>query len=105
MGLRRARGGDSSDQSVEKYFGAALHACGPGKPFTYRGRKKGPISTENYAKRVEQNREFGIVDQYVRRSSGGWYGGNELDIVHLDGSELDIVHLDRSLHHLLFFFV
>jgi hypothetical protein len=22
----------------------------------------------------------------------GWYGGNELDIVHLDGSELDIVH-------------
>jgi len=61
---------DSSDQPVEKYFGAAR--LWPWEIIYYRRRKKGPISTENYAKRLEQNKEFGIVDQYVRSSSGWW---------------------------------
>ncbi|OQU85068.1 serine/arginine-rich splicing factor 4-like isoform X2 [Sorghum bicolor] len=65
-----AQEGDSSDQSVEKYFGAAR--LWPWEIIYYRRRKKGPISTENYAKRLEQNKEFGIVDQYVRSSSGWW---------------------------------
>ncbi|WVZ75135.1 hypothetical protein U9M48_023222 [Paspalum notatum var. saurae] len=64
------RGVDSSDQSVERYFGAAR--LWPWEIIYYRRRKKGPISTENYAKRLEQNKEFGIVDQYVRSSSGWW---------------------------------
>ncbi|CAN6272930.1 unnamed protein product [Urochloa humidicola] len=61
---------DSSDQPVEKYFGAAR--LWPWEIIYYRRHKKGPISTENYAKRLEQNKEFGIVDQYVRSSSGWW---------------------------------
>ncbi|RCV06683.1 hypothetical protein SETIT_1G182600v2 [Setaria italica] len=61
---------NSSDQPVEKYFGAAR--LWPWEIIYYRRRKKGPISTENYAKRVEQNKEFGIVDQYVRSSTGWW---------------------------------
>ncbi|KAL6634223.1 hypothetical protein ACP70R_026894 [Stipagrostis hirtigluma subsp. patula] len=61
---------DSSDQSVEKYFGAAR--LWPWEIIYYRRLKKGPISTENYAKRLEQNKEYGIVDQYVRSSSGWW---------------------------------
>ncbi|KAJ1279403.1 hypothetical protein BS78_04G153700 [Paspalum vaginatum] len=65
-----AREVDSSDQSVERYFGAAR--LWPWEIIYYRRRKKGPISTENYAKRLEQNKEFGIVDQYVRSSSGWW---------------------------------
>ncbi|GAU39127.1 hypothetical protein TSUD_23060 [Trifolium subterraneum] len=36
----------------------------------YRRLKKGPISIENYARRVAQNQEFGIVDKYIRSSSG-----------------------------------
>jgi phage regulator Rha-like protein len=36
----------------------------------YRRLKKGLISIENYARRVDQNREFGIVDKYIRSSSG-----------------------------------
>lgn len=65
-----AQEGDSSDQPVEKYFGAAR--LWPWEIIHYRRRKKGPISTENYAKRLEQNKEFDIVDQYVRSSSGWW---------------------------------
>ncbi|TVU29861.1 hypothetical protein EJB05_21449 [Eragrostis curvula] len=61
---------DSLDQPVEKYFGAAR--LWPWEIIYYRRLKKGPISTENYAKRLEQNKEFGIVDQYVRSSSGWW---------------------------------
>ncbi|CAN6231864.1 unnamed protein product [Urochloa humidicola] len=61
---------DSSDQPVEKYFGAAR--LWPWEIIYYRRRKKGAISIENYAKRLEQNKEFGIVDQYVRSSSGWW---------------------------------
>ncbi|CAM0872157.1 unnamed protein product [Alopecurus aequalis] len=59
-----------SDQAVENYFGAAR--LWPWEIIYYRRCKKGPISTENYAKRLEQNKEFGIVDQYVRSSSGWW---------------------------------
>lgn len=58
------------NQPVEKFFGAAR--LWPWEIIYYRRRKKGPISIENYAKRVEQNKEFGIVDQYVRSSSGWW---------------------------------
>jgi hypothetical protein len=61
---------DSLDQPVEKYLGAAR--LWPWEIIYYRQLKKGSISTENYAKRLEQNKEFGIVDQYVRSSSGWW---------------------------------
>lgn len=59
-----------TNQPVEDYFGAAR--LWPWQIIYYRRCKKGPISTENYAKRLEQNKEFGIVDQYVRSSSGWW---------------------------------
>ncbi|XP_062219235.1 uncharacterized protein LOC133919042 [Phragmites australis] len=66
----KAQDVDLSDQPVEKYFGAAR--LWPWEIINYRRLKKGPISTENYAKRLEQNKEYGIVDQYVRSSSGWW---------------------------------
>jgi hypothetical protein len=59
-----------SNEPVENYFGAAR--LWPWEIIYYRRCKKGPISTENYAKRLEQNKEFGIVDEYVRSSSGWW---------------------------------
>ncbi|KAH0451002.1 hypothetical protein IEQ34_021694 [Dendrobium chrysotoxum] len=59
---------DELDISVEGYFGAAR--LWPWEMIYYRRLKRGPISTENYAKRLEQNREFGIVDKYIRSSSG-----------------------------------
>jgi hypothetical protein len=59
-----------SNEPVENYFGAAR--LWPWEIIYYRQCKKGPISTENYAKRLEQNKEFGIVDEYVRSSSGWW---------------------------------
>ncbi|XP_073099561.1 uncharacterized protein [Elaeis guineensis] len=54
--------------SIEEYFGAAR--LWPWEMIYYRRSKKGPISTENYVRRLEQNREFGIVDKYIRSSSG-----------------------------------
>jgi hypothetical protein len=65
-----ARGTDLLNQPVEKYFGAAR--LWPWEVIYYRKLKKGPISTENYAKRLEQNKEYSIVDRYVRSSSGWW---------------------------------
>ncbi|KAJ0973376.1 hypothetical protein J5N97_021335 [Dioscorea zingiberensis] len=59
---------DESGISVEKYFGAAR--LWPWEMIYFRRMKKGAISTENYAKRLEQNQEFGIVDKYIRSSSG-----------------------------------
>ncbi|KAK1300568.1 hypothetical protein QJS10_CPB13g01525 [Acorus calamus] len=59
---------DDEDKPVGSYFGSAR--LWPWEMIYYRRLKKGPISTENYARRVEQNREFGIVDKYVRSSSG-----------------------------------
>ncbi|OVA06453.1 RNA recognition motif domain [Macleaya cordata] len=53
---------------VETYFGSAR--LWPWEVIYYRRLRKGPISTENYARRIAQNREFGIVDKYVRSSSG-----------------------------------
>ncbi|KAK2655618.1 hypothetical protein Ddye_008670 [Dipteronia dyeriana] len=52
----------------DTYFGSAR--LWPWQIIYYRRLKKGPISMENYARRVSQNQEFGIVDQYVRSSSG-----------------------------------
>ncbi|KAK6244461.1 hypothetical protein QUC31_010870 [Theobroma cacao] len=54
--------------SAEAYFGCAC--LWPWEIVYYRRLKKGPISTENYARRVAQNKEFGIVDKYIRSSSG-----------------------------------
>ncbi|XWS59417.1 hypothetical protein CRYUN_Cryun08bG0120200 [Craigia yunnanensis] len=54
--------------SAEAYFGSAR--LWPWEIVYYRRLKKGPISTENYARRVAQNKEFGIVDRYIRSSSG-----------------------------------
>ncbi|OMO82491.1 hypothetical protein CCACVL1_11936 [Corchorus capsularis] len=59
--------------SSEAFFGSAR--LWPWEIIYYRRLKKGPISTENYARRVAQNKEFGIVDKYIR-SSSGW--GEEL---------------------------
>jgi hypothetical protein len=69
---------DSLDQPVEKYFGAARHW--PWEIIYYRRLKKGPISTENYAKRLEQNKGFGTVDQYVR----GWWEQLEVTLYQSD---------------------
>lgn len=53
---------------VEAFFGSAR--LWPWEIIYYRRLKKGPISVENYARRLSQNDEFGIVDKYVRSSSG-----------------------------------
>ncbi|XP_043698220.1 serine/arginine-rich splicing factor 4-like [Telopea speciosissima] len=53
---------------MEVVFGSAR--LWPWESIYYRRLKKGPITTENYARRVAQNLEFGIVDKYVRSSSG-----------------------------------
>lgn len=53
---------------VNAFFGAAR--LWPWEIIHYRRLKKGPISTENYARRIEQNKEFCIVDKYIRSSSG-----------------------------------
>ncbi|KAF4396948.1 hypothetical protein F8388_004916 [Cannabis sativa] len=54
--------------SLESYFGSAR--LWPWQSIYYRRMRKGPVSVENYAKRVAQNQEFGIVDKYIRSSSG-----------------------------------
>lgn len=56
------------DLPAEAFFGSAR--LWPWEIIYYRRLKKGPISIENYAQRVSQNKEFGIVDKYVRSSSG-----------------------------------
>ncbi|XWS56044.1 hypothetical protein CRYUN_Cryun09bG0052800 [Craigia yunnanensis] len=54
--------------SAEAYFSSSR--LWPWEIIYYRRLKKGPISTENYATRVAQNKDFGIVDKYIRSSSG-----------------------------------
>lgn len=56
------------NSTMDSFFGAAR--LWPWHIIYYRRLKKGPISTENYARRVAQNQEFGIVDKYIRSSSG-----------------------------------
>ncbi|KAJ0028706.1 hypothetical protein Pint_36123 [Pistacia integerrima] len=53
---------------VGDYFGSSR--LWPWEMIYYRRLKKGPISTENYSRRVAQNQEFGIIDKYIRSSSG-----------------------------------
>lgn len=53
---------------VEAFFGSAR--LWPWEIIYYRKLKKGLISVENYARRLSQNDEFGIVDKYIRSSSG-----------------------------------
>lgn len=53
---------------VEDYFGSSR--SWPWEIIYYRRLKKGPISTGNYSRRLAQNQEFGIVDKYIRGSSG-----------------------------------
>uniref|UniRef100_A0A5B7B7B2 Putative serine/arginine-rich splicing factor 4-like n=1 Tax=Davidia involucrata TaxID=16924 RepID=A0A5B7B7B2_DAVIN len=59
---------NEKDLPVEAYFGSAR--LWPWEIIYYRRLRKGPISTENYAQRIAQNKEFGIVDKYIRSSSG-----------------------------------
>ncbi|XP_061352238.1 uncharacterized protein LOC133297162 [Gastrolobium bilobum] len=59
---------DEKNLTMDAFFGSAR--LWPWHIVYYRRLKKGPISTENYARRVAQNQEFGIVDKYVRSSSG-----------------------------------
>ncbi|XP_041025104.1 serine-arginine protein 55-like [Juglans microcarpa x Juglans regia] len=54
--------------SIEAYFGSA--SLWPWEIIYFRRLKKGPMSIENYARRVAQNKEFCIVDKYIRSSSG-----------------------------------
>ncbi|GJM85177.1 hypothetical protein PR202_ga01605 [Eleusine coracana subsp. coracana] len=70
---------ESLDQPVEKYFGAAR--LWPWEIIYYRRLKKGPISTENYARRLEQNKEFGIVDQLSNGQLRGPEIGNRLRLL------------------------
>ncbi|XP_020529377.1 serine/arginine-rich splicing factor 4 isoform X2 [Amborella trichopoda] len=49
----------------------------PWEVIYHRRLKKGPISTENYERRLAENREFSIIDKYVRSSSGWGEHGNE----------------------------
>lgn len=58
---------DEKDLPPEIYFGSAR--LWPWEVIYYRRLKKGPISKENYARRLAQNEEFGIVDKYIRSSS------------------------------------
>ncbi|XP_054804267.1 uncharacterized protein LOC129307356 [Prosopis cineraria] len=59
---------DEENLAVDDLFGSAR--LWPWHIIYYRRLKKGPISVENYARRVAQNQEFGIIDKYVRSSSG-----------------------------------
>ncbi|KAL3623434.1 hypothetical protein CASFOL_032250 [Castilleja foliolosa] len=59
---------NKKDLPVETYFGSAR--LWPWEMVYYRRLKKGSISTENYSRRVAQNQEFGIVDKFIRSSSG-----------------------------------
>ncbi|KAJ8899131.1 hypothetical protein K2173_010620 [Erythroxylum novogranatense] len=59
---------EHKNHTAEAYFGSAR--LWPWEIIYYRRLKKGPITVENYARRIEQNREFGIIDKYVRSSSG-----------------------------------
>ncbi|KAK4272697.1 hypothetical protein QN277_021215 [Acacia crassicarpa] len=54
--------------AADAFFGCAR--LWPWHIIYHRRLKKGPISVENYARRVAQNQEFGIVDKYIRSSSG-----------------------------------
>lgn len=65
---------NKKDLPVETYFGSAR--SWPWQIIYYRRLKKGPISAENYSRRIAQNKEFGIVDKYIRGSSG-WGELNE----------------------------
>ncbi|KAL6585492.1 hypothetical protein OROMI_002136 [Orobanche minor] len=56
------------DLPVESFFGSAR--LWPWEMLYYRRLKKGRISAENYSRRIAQNQEFGIVDKYIRGSSG-----------------------------------
>lgn len=81
-----------------------LLARGPGKPFTYRGRKEGPISSENYAKPLEQNREFGIVDQCVRSSSvAGTVGTNLISCIWMEVNLISCIWIEVCI--IFFFFL
>lgn len=53
---------------IENYLGCAR--LWPWEIIYYRRLKKGVISVENYARRVSQNQQFGIIDKYIRSSSG-----------------------------------
>ncbi|KAL2323037.1 hypothetical protein Fmac_027416 [Flemingia macrophylla] len=59
---------DEDNLTIDAFFGCAR--LWPWHIVYYRRLKKGPISTENYARRIAQNQEFGIVDKYIRSSSG-----------------------------------
>nr|GMD89749.1 serine/arginine-rich splicing factor 4-like isoform X1 [Ipomoea batatas] len=56
------------DLPIEDCLGCAR--LWPWEIIYYRRYKNGHISTENYTRRLAQNKEFGIVDKYVRSSSG-----------------------------------
>jgi len=56
--------------SVESNIGAAR--LWPWEVILYRRLKRGAVSTANYARRMSQNKMFGIVDKYIRSSSGWW---------------------------------
>ncbi|XP_051113966.1 uncharacterized protein LOC127239729 [Andrographis paniculata] len=59
---------NGKEMAVDRYFGSAR--LWPWEIIYYRRLKKGSISAENYSRRMAQNEQFGIVDRYVRCSSG-----------------------------------
>lgn len=72
--LHHSRGMSIEDaehgSSVESNIGAAR--LWPWEVILYRRLKRGAISTANYSRRMSQNKMFGIVDKYIRSSSGWW---------------------------------
>lgn len=59
---------DEQKLGAQDYFGSAR--LWPWALIYYRRLKKGPVSAENYARRIAQNKEFGIIDKCIRSSSG-----------------------------------
>lgn len=57
------------DLPPEIYFGSAR--LWPWEIIYYRRLRKGAISKDNYARRLSQNEEFGIVDKYIRSTVVG----------------------------------
>ncbi|KAL7170638.1 hypothetical protein ACSBR2_035507 [Camellia fascicularis] len=66
---------NEKDLPVEAYFGTAR--LWPWEIIYYRRLRKGPISAENYSRRIAQNQQFGIIDKYIRSSSGWGELGQE----------------------------
>lgn len=65
---------DNQHLNVPRFGAARLW---PWDALLYQRLKRGPVSVANYERRKLQNEEFGIVDKFVRSSSGWWENHSE----------------------------